>query len=149
MLKSAALLTLLIFAFGGFLFEARAGDAETIAAVNASSNALDEAFEKQDAETIKALMTPDHITVTPYYDGPQTVDAQLASLSEFKWKQTIVGDVDVAILAPDVALRTFTADLEGTFKGKKLPSQVFATELLVQRDGKWVERFYQVTTLKP
>jgi hypothetical protein len=48
-----------------------------------------------------------------------------------------------------VALRTFTADLKGTFQGKKLPSQVFATELLVKRDGKWVERFYQVTTLKP
>jgi hypothetical protein len=41
-----------------------------------------------------------------------------------------------------------TADLKGTFKGKKLPSQVFATELLVKRDGKWVERFYQVTTLR-
>ena len=148
MLRPAAVLTFLLM-LAAPLIEARAGDAETIAAINASSDALDAAFEKQDAEAIEALMTPDHITVTPYYDGPQTVDDQLASLSEFKWKQTIVSDVDVAVLAPDVALRTFTADLKGTFKGKKLPSQVFATELLVKRDGKWVERFYQVTTLKP
>ena len=146
--RLAAILILLLILLGTS-FEARAADADAVAAVNASSNALDAAFEKQDADAIKALMTPDHITVTPYYDGPQTVEDQIASLSEFDWQQTIVGDVDVAILSPDVALRTFTADLKGTFKGKKLPSQVFATELLVKRDGKWVERFYQVTTLKP
>ena len=67
----------------------------------------------------------------------------------YDWSQTIVGGPDVALLAPDVALRTFSAELKGTFQGKKLPSRVFATELLVQRDGKWVERFYQVTTLEP
>jgi uncharacterized protein (TIGR02246 family) len=148
MSRLPAILTFLLV-LAAPLCQARAADADTIAAVNASSDALDAAFEKQDAETIKALMTPDHITVAPYYDGPQTVEDQLASLSEYDWKQTIVGDVDVAVLAPDVALRTFTADLKGTFQGKKLPSQVFATELLVKRDGKWVERFYQVTTLKP
>jgi hypothetical protein len=48
-----------------------------------------------------------------------------------------------------VALRTFSAELKGTFQGKPLPPRVFATELLVKRDGKWVERFYQVTTLEP
>ena len=55
----------------------------------------------------------------------------------------------MALLAPDVALRTFTAELKGTFQGKKLPSRVFATELLVKRDGKWVECLYQVTSLEP
>jgi hypothetical protein len=122
---------------------------EAIAAVNASSNALDEAFTKKNVATIKALMTKDHLTVTPYYDGPQTVTDQLASLGEYDWSQTIVGEPDVALLGPDVALRTFTAELKGTFQGKPLPSRVFATELLVKRDGKWVERLYQATTLKP
>ena len=127
----------------------RADDAAEIAAVNASSNALDEAFTKKDVDTIKALMTPDHITVMPYYDGPQTVEDQLDSLGEYDWSQTIVGDVNVSLLGPDVALRTFKADLKGTFKGKPLPARVFNTEILVKRDGKWVERFYQVTTLNP
>lgn len=125
----------------------RADDATTIAAINASSNALDAAFTKKDVATIKALMTPDHITVTPYYDGPQTVQDQLDSLGTYDWSQTIVGDVDVALLGPEVAMRTFTADLKGTFQGKPLPPRVFNTEILVKRDGKWVERFYQVTTL--
>ena len=94
-------------------------------------------------------MTPDHISVTPYYDGPQTTDDQIASLPQLKWDQKIVGDVKVSMLGDDAAMRTFTADLKGSFKGKALPAEVFATEILVKRDGKWIERFYQVTTLEP
>jgi Domain of unknown function (DUF4440) len=127
------------------LSPALASEAETIKAVNASSNELDKAFEQNDKAAIKALMTPDHVSVTPYYDGPQTTDDQIASLPELKWDQKIVGDVKVSLLGDDAALRTFTADL----KGKPLPAKVFATEILVKRDGKWIERFYQVTTLKP
>jgi hypothetical protein len=55
----------------------------------------------------------------------------------------------VALLAADVALRTFIANLTGTFKGKPLSARVFVNETLVKRDGKWVERFYQATTLEP
>jgi hypothetical protein len=55
----------------------------------------------------------------------------------------------VALLGPNVALRTFVAELKGTFQGRPLPQRVFATELLVKQEGKWVERFYQVTTLEP
>jgi ketosteroid isomerase-like protein len=97
---------------------AEAGDADTIAAINASSNALDKAFGERDIATIKALMTPDHVTVTPYYDGPQSVDDQIASLPELDYGQTIVGEPSVALLGPDVALRTFIAGLKGSFKGK-------------------------------
>ena len=83
MLRRIALLSLLLLALAAMPFsEARADDADTIAAINASSNALDEAFTKKDVATIKALMTPDHLTVTPYYRGPQTVEDQLASLGQ-------------------------------------------------------------------
>jgi ketosteroid isomerase-like protein len=144
----AAVVSLVILVVGAALFEAKAGDTETIAAINASSNALDDAFAKSDVDTIKKLMTPDHITVTPYYDGPQTVQDQLDSLSDLDWSQTIVGDVDVSLLGPDAALRTFVADLKGSFEGKTLPGRVFVTEVLVKHDGQWIERFYQVTTLE-
>jgi hypothetical protein len=60
-----------------------------------------------------------------------------------------VGGVQVSLLGNDAALRTFTADLKGSFKDKPLPAKVFATEVLVKHDGRWIERFYQVTTLKP
>ena len=48
------------------LAEAGAGDAETIAEVNKAAAALDEAFEQQDVDNVKQLMTPDHIAVTHY-----------------------------------------------------------------------------------
>ncbi len=143
----AALLALMLFS-SVWLSEANAIDAETIAAINASSNALDNAFAKRDVEAIKSLMTSEHVSVTPYYDGPQSIDDQIASLSELDYGQTIVGKPSIALLAPDVALRTFIADLKGSFKGKPLPSRAFVNETLVKRDGKWVERFYQITTLK-
>jgi hypothetical protein len=126
---------------------ALAGEAETIEAIDASSNALDKAFEDNDKAAIKALMTPDHISVTPYSDGPQTTDEQIESLPELKWDQRIVSNVKVSLLGDDAALRTFTADLKGSFKGKPLPAKVFATEILVKREGKWIERFYQVTPM--
>jgi ketosteroid isomerase-like protein len=125
-----------------------ASDAETFAAINASSDALDEAFAKRDVEAIKSLMTPDHVSVTPYYDGPQSVADQIASLSELDYGQTIVGKPSIVLLSPDVALRTFIADLKGSFKGKPLPTRAFVNETLVKRDGKWIERFFQITTLR-
>ena len=148
MRRLAAVLSLILLASAG-LFMANATDAETIAAINASSNALDEAFADRNVETIKSLMTPDHVSVTPYYDGPQSVDDQIASLAELDYGQKIVGTPSVVLLSPDVALRTFTADLKGSFRGKPLPARAFVNEILVKRDGKWIERFFQVTTLKP
>jgi len=55
MRRLAAVLSLILLASAG-LFMANATDAETIAAINASSNALDEAFADRNVETIKSLM---------------------------------------------------------------------------------------------
>ena len=146
MIATAVLGIMLFASVGGS--GVNASDAETFAAINASSNALDEAFAKRDVEAIKSLMTPDHVSVTPYYDGPQSVADQIASLSELDYGQTIVGKPSIVLLSPDVALRTFSADLKGSFKGKPLPTRAFVNETLVKRDGKWIERFFQITTLR-
>jgi hypothetical protein len=78
------LLSLVIFLSAG-LGVAHAGNADTTAAIVAASAALDKAFERQDADAIKSLTTPEHVAVTPYYRRPQTVDEQMASLSELKY----------------------------------------------------------------
>ncbi|MCP4380483.1 MAG: nuclear transport factor 2 family protein [Hyphomicrobiales bacterium] len=128
---------------------ARADDADTIAAINASSNALDDAFAARDTATIRSLMTADHVSATPYYDGLQSVDDQIASLPELDYGATIVGTPSVVLLAPDVALRTFIADMSGSFRGKPLPERAFINETLVKRDGKWIERLFQITAMSP
>jgi ketosteroid isomerase-like protein len=148
-MRTRAVVLSLMLLVGAGLDQTNASEAETIAAINASSNALDKAFAEKDVEAIKSLMTADHVSVTPYYDGPQSLDDQIGSLAELDYGETITGEPSVALLAPDVALRTFVADLKGTFKGKQLPARAFVNETLVKRDGKWIERFFQVTTLKP
>jgi ketosteroid isomerase-like protein len=143
------ILSVLAFALAAGIARANAGEPATVAAINAASAALDDAFERQTAEDIKRMMTADHIAVTPYYETPQTVAQQIASLPELKYKQTNTGDVKVVVLGPDAGMRTFTARLDGTYKGKTIPSDVFVTSIIVREDGQWREKFYQVTALQP
>ena len=131
-MRSLATFSLVVLVIAS-LSPALASEADSIKAINESSNALDKAFVQNDKAAIKALMTPDHISVTPYYEGPQTADDQIASLPELKWDQKIVGDEKVSLLGDDAALGTFTADLKSSFKGKPLPAKVFATEIEAQR----------------
>lgn len=145
--KLAAILFLVCLAAVGN--EAKADDTATIEAVNAAAAELDEAFERQDAKAIERLTTADHVAVTPYYYGPQSVAEQVKSLPELKYSQTNLGKPKVTLLGADVAMRTFSADLKGVYKGRPIPSPVFITSLMVKRDGQWQESFYQVTALSP
>jgi hypothetical protein len=136
------------FAVAGHI-AAQAGEPATVAAINAAAAALDDAFEQQNAEDIKRMMTADHIAVTPYYPAPQTTAEQIASLPELKYEQTITGEVKVVVLGPDAGMRIFTARLDGTFKGKPIAPNVFVTSIMVREEGMWREKFYQVTALQP
>jgi uncharacterized protein DUF4440 len=110
---------------------------------------LDAAFEAQNVNAAKALMTPDHLSVTPYYGTPQSVDEVLASLPDLKYAQTDESEPKVVLLGDDAAMRTLTAKVDGTFEGEPFSYKVFITAILVRRNGKWLERFYQVTRLAP
>jgi hypothetical protein len=110
---------------------------------------LDAAFEAQNVNAAKALMTPDHLSVTPYYGTPQSADEVLASLPDLKYEQTDESEPKVVLLGDDAAMRTLTAKVDGTFKGEPFSYKVFITAILVRQNGKWLERFYQVTRLAP
>lgn len=143
------ILSVLIVALAAGIGRAHAGEPATIAAINAASAALDDAFERQSAEDIKRMMTADHVAVTPYYGSPQTAAEQIASLPELKYTQTITGEAKVDVLGPDAGMRTFTARLDGTYKGKPIPANVFVISIVVREDGQWREQFYQVTAMQP
>ena len=143
------ILSVLAFVLAAGIAGANAGEPATVAAINAAAAALDDAFERQSAEDIKRMMTADHIAVTPYYETPQTAAQQIASLPELKYKQTNTGEVKVVVLGPDAGMRTFTARLDGTYKGKMIPPDVFVTSIMVREDGQWREKLYQVTALQP
>lgn len=124
-------------------------DAATIEEIDNVVAKLDEAFQAHDVEAAKALMTSDHIVVTPYYSGPQSFDEVVATLPDYDIKQTDLSEPEVVMIGPDHAMRTLTAKLEGTFKDQTLSNKVFITSILVKQDGKWLEHFYQVTALAP
>jgi ketosteroid isomerase-like protein len=132
----------------GVSIPATADDVAAIEAIDNAAAELDEAFVKQDAEAIKSLTTPDHVAVTHYYGEPTRVAAQIASLPELKYEQTNLTEPAVKLLGEDFAMRTFTAKLDGSFKGESLSARVFVTQLMQKLDGKWREKFYQVTALK-
>jgi hypothetical protein len=127
----------------------RSDESATIAAINKASAELDAAFVKGKPSEIRQAMTSDHLSVTPYYDGPQSVDEQIASLGDLKFSQKNLDEPKIILLGPTAALRIFNAEFVGTYKGRKMPRRQFVTSVMVNRDGRWVERFYQATTLKP
>lgn len=144
----AGVLSLMILVASS-LGQARAGEVEAIEAIDNAAGMLDEAFEARDAEAIKALTTPDHMAVTHYYQGPQTVDQQIASLPELKYQQANLTEPTVTLLGAAAGMRRFTAKLDGSYRGRSLSATVYVTQVMVMRDGKWLEKFYQVTELKP
>jgi ketosteroid isomerase-like protein len=144
--KLFAVLSLLIFVA---LAACSRDEVAEIEAIDNAVGALDAAFEAQDAKAVKALMTADHLSVTPYYGAPQSVDEVLASLPDLKYEQTDSSEPKVVLFECDTAMRTLTAKVEGSFKGEPFSEKVFITSILVREDGKWLEQFYQVTKLAP
>lgn len=133
----------------GFLLlatNARGADA-TIKEVEKAIGTLNEAFHKQDAKTVKRLMTEDHVAVTAYYGGAVTGAEQLATLPDLKLSEYKATGTKVTVLGKDTALVTYELALKGTFKGKEVPRRNYASAVWVKRDGAWREAFYQETPL--
>ncbi len=114
--------------------------------VRAALDALNAAFEKEDADTIRRLMADDHLAVTPW-GGQQSRAAQIKTLPELKLSAYEVGEMKVSMLGADAALFTYPLALKGTFRGKELPANNYASSVWHRRGGRWVEVFYQETPL--
>ena len=106
----------------------------------------DDAFERRSADGLKHMMTADHVAVTPYYGAPQSVAGtdRVAELQADHCRP-----VTVEVLGPDAGMRTFSTRLNGTFMGKPIPSDVFVTGIMAREHGRWREKFYQVTAMRP
>ena len=112
--------------------------------VKVAADALNEAFEKHDAKTIRALMTPDHLAITPYA-GKQNVKDQIRTLPELKYEQYSAGPMSMNVVNDSCVLVTYALKLKGSYQGKPLPSHNLVASLWVKDDGKWRELHYQET----
>ena len=127
----------------------------TLASVQANSprpvqKAIDEigaAFARQDFDEIKTFFAPDHLVVTTY-TGVSPVSEYLPdAIKNLDIRSTRIEDYQLVKLGPGVYMRTYYVENEGTFHGKTLPERVLATQIWIQRDGRWVQRLYQETPL--
>lgn len=108
---------------------------------------LNVAFKENDEAAIRALVTDNHIAVTPFYERPFTLTEQIKALGDSKLTKYSTGAMNFNRLADDVVHVTFPVTLQGTYRGKPVPSKVFASVLWVRHNGKWQEYFYQETSL--
>ena len=141
----SAILT--VVALGLLLGADTPGDDKTAAEVKQALAALNEAFEKGEVKTVRAMMTADHVAVTSYYGGPLPRDEQLARHDEMKLTAYTPGTIRVTMHGGDAALVTYPLTMAGTFKGRPVPRKSFASAVWVKRDGRWLESYYQETPL--
>ena len=107
-------------------------------------HAVQTAFNKGDVDTLKRLMTEDHVTILTYAHFSNAAD-QLKNLSDWKFTAYKIDGLKVKVLTADVALVSYQAAIQGTYQGKEVPSPVWVGEVWVRRDGRWVEASYQET----
>jgi hypothetical protein len=108
---------------------------------------LNDAFVKGDTDTMKQLMAENQVSILS--DGRRrTREEQLKSLSDLKLTEYTMENVKFSTPAPGVAIITYAAKLQGTFKGKALPKNVMISSVWAQQGGKWQEVLYQETPVK-
>jgi predicted lipid-binding transport protein (Tim44 family) len=107
-------------------------------------HSIQTAFNKGDVDTLRVLMTDDHLTILTYAYFSNRED-QLKLLSEFRFAEYRVDDLEVRGLTENTAVVTYRATIRGTYRKRKVPSPVHVGEVWVKRDGKWLQASYQET----
>ncbi len=108
---------------------------------------LQTAYNSGDAKVIEQRTTVDHLAITTGFQFFSQAD-QLTALSDFNLTSYEVAGLQVIPLTEDVAQLTFRADIEGTFRGRQLPSDIRVVETWVRRDGQWLQASYQTTPVE-
>jgi uncharacterized protein (TIGR02246 family) len=119
-------------------------DEALVKEVEAAAEALNTAFETHDAATIRALMTPDHVAITPY-GGLQRVKDQLRTLPELKYEVYSAGPMSATVSGDDCVILNYTLKTKGTYRGKPLASKSLVSSVWAKSDGRWQELLYQET----
>jgi ketosteroid isomerase-like protein len=138
-------LQLLIVGIAAALFTAGSKD-DLSKELEQAVQTIQTAFNKGDVDTLKRLMTEDHVTTLSYAHFSNTRD-QLKVLSDWKFSEYKIDGLTVKGLVKDVALVSYQASIEGTYRGKQVPSPVQTVEVWVKRDGKWLQATFQETPL--
>ena len=134
---------IILILLGSLLLVAE-GRADVRKEVEKAKQVLQAAYNSRDANVIQQRTTADHLSIETRYQFFSQAD-QLKALRDYNISSYETTDLQVIPLTKDVVLLTFQADIEGTFRGRQLPSKVRVVETWVRRDGKWLQASYQST----
>ena len=134
---------MILIVVGSFLVLS-GGRADECNEVEEAKQVLQAAYDSGDATGIRQGTTTDHLSITALYQFFSQAD-QLKALSDHKISSYEMNGLQVIPLTEDVVLLTFRADITGTFRGRKMASEVRIVETWVKREGKWLQASYQST----
>jgi uncharacterized protein (TIGR02246 family) len=114
--------------------------------VGRSVQTIQAAFNRGDADTLRGLMSEDHVSTLTYARLSNAAEL-LKALSAFKFSEYKISELKVKVFTTDVALASHQATIKGTYKGRAVPSPVQVTTVWVERSGTWLQASYQETPL--
>jgi ketosteroid isomerase-like protein len=109
-----------------------------------NSRATWEAYKARNIAGIKALTASDYVSFTQA--GPSNLQQDIDTIDKLTIESFSVDDPKVTWATKDVAILRYKCDLKGSFDGKPF-KPIYATEVWVNRGGKWQIVSYSETTV--
>jgi len=101
-----------------------------------------EAYKSRNIAAMKALTAADYAAFT--LAGPSNLQQDIATIDKLNIESYTLDQAKVSAVTKEVAILRYKCDLKGSFDGKPF-KPVYATEVWVNRDGKWVITSYSET----
>ncbi|HUE83922.1 MAG TPA: nuclear transport factor 2 family protein [Pyrinomonadaceae bacterium] len=103
-----------------------------------------EAYKTRNIGAIKALAAPEYGAFTQ--TGPSNLQEDIANIQKLTIASYTIDEPRVSRVTKDVVILRYRCDLKGSFDGKPFVP-VYATEVWVNRGGKWQIVSYQETAV--
>jgi|SRR6266850_4523224 len=107
-----------------------------------NSRATWEAYKNRNRAAMKTLTAPEYASNA--VTGPSNLKDDIDTINKLTIDRYTIDDPKVTWVTKDVAILRYRADLKGNFDGKPF-GPVYATEVWVNRGGKWQIISYQET----
>ena len=107
-----------------------------------NSRATWEAYKTKNKAAMEALTAKEYMSNA--VTGPSTLQQDLDTIDKLTIESYTIDEPNVKWVSKDVAILRYKADLKGSFDGKPFVP-VYATEVWVNRGGKWQIISYQET----
>ena len=107
-----------------------------------NSRATWEAYKSRNVAAMKALTAADYASNA--VTGPSNLQQDIDTISKLTIESFSIDEPKVTWAAKDVAILRYKCDLKGSYDGKPF-KPVYATEVWVNRGGKWQILSYQET----